>query len=161
MTNETSFEWLSTTNNGTKSVAQTSTLISGLYSGSNDLDDGPPRPRPRYKRRNSAVASMLLPMVRASTTHTTQFRSSAPSPDSLLLSTALADPTLDPVEAITKAQELLQEKSDSPPPLEPVRANKKRMFKRASVPWCQTYPEPTVVQSAEVVERSHKRQRHG
>ena len=159
---ETSFQWVSTTHKGTESFAPPSMLMNGLYSGSNELDDGPPRPRPRYKRRNSAVASMLLPiMVKASTVHATQFRSSARSPETFppLLSAGAANPPLDPVEAINKAQELLQEKSESPPPLEPVRA-KKRMFKRASVPWCQTYPEPTVVQS-DVVERSHTRQRHG
>ena len=161
LTNERSFSWVSSAHKGNESG--TTSGVNLLPSVSNKLDDGPPRPRPRYKRRNSAVASMLLPVVRTSMNHATNLRSPCArsgSPESLHLSTAASYPILDLSEAIKKAQELLQENSESPPPLENVRA-KKHMFKRASVPWGQTYPELTTVQSDNVVERSHKRQRRG
>jgi hypothetical protein len=131
-------------------------MINVLHSGSNELNDGAPRPRPRYKRRNSAVASTLLPMIKTSMMNTIPFQSSsADSTETLHLSTADAFLILDPSEAIKKAQELLQEKSESPPPLETVRA-KKHKLKRASVPWGQTCREST-----DVFERARKRHRHG
>mmetsp|Transcript_11953 Transcript_11953/g.19818 ORF Transcript_11953/g.19818 Transcript_11953/m.19818 type:complete len:180 (-) Transcript_11953:175-714(-) len=102
-------------------------------------------PRQRYKRRNSAIASMLLSSVTAAATC-----DSREPVQSLRLSTALR-PSMNPSEALAKAEQLLKNLPDSPPALREISV----MQKRASTPWCQKYYVPTDRE----IEQSRKRQR--
>lgn len=137
------------TNNNTKStdgnaMTMKSLCSNSLFQESKNVDP----PRQRYKRRNSAIASMLSPSV----TSAAATDSSCSDLPSLRLSTALHP--MDPVEALSKAKQLLTNIPDntSPPPLKSLGASKKR----ASAPWSHKYyMEPSSDQDSQ----PRKRQR--
>lgn len=126
-----------------------SSTASGLSCASllypTEPDEHRPRPRVRYQRRNSAVASMLFPAATYASKNfpsSSQFRSSDNNNDvegSLHLS-----PRINPIrltDALKKAQKIVDEStSDSPPPLESDQVLVK-MSKRVSLPWSQKYQE--------------------
>lgn len=98
-----------------------------------------PRPRVRYQRRNSAVASMLFPAASNASRNFPSFLSSDGNAGPLHLSTRIRHIGLS--EALMKAQELVQHSpSISPPPLEGDEIPGK-MLKRVSLPWSQKYEE--------------------
>ena len=107
-------------------------------------DEHRPKPRVRYQRRNSAVASMLFPAATHASINfpsASQLQSSDSdnARSSLHLSTRMNPIRL--TDALKKAQLIVDEMTSySPPPLENDRLLVK-MSKRVSVPWSQKYQE--------------------
>ena len=112
----------------TEAISIHSLCSDSLYHNEQNVE--PPRPHVRYKRRNSAVASMLFPSTIATATSFSALRTPASSVASLGLSADLC--LLDPVEALAKAQKLLQNIPDYPPPFQPETLADTK--KRKSVP---------------------------
>ena len=99
-----------------------------------------PKPRVRYQRRNSAIASMLFPSTLAAMEYPAFRTSDTSSSDSILSIPTLQNSVLPMhlAEALEKAQEVVGHSLESSPSLQSDQVSK-RMSKRASLPWSQKY----------------------
>lgn len=145
-------------NNTSKSTTKGHDMtMQSLYS--NSLFREAPKVDPpfqRYKRRNSAIASMLFQSVSSAAVAAADSspRSAADLP-SLRLSTALHP--MDPAEALNKAKQLLTNPSSVNTSSPSSQKSLSAMKKRASAPWSHKYyMEPS---SSDPDSQPRKRQR--